>query len=402
MTGTQQTPPIRLGLIGCGGRGAGMARVAASLDTRVRITHIADPDADGARQRLGDLDLTDSQFHTDHEALLACASELDGLIIATRCHLHTPIAVAAARTGLPIFLEKPVAIDTDQLAALWTALGPQSDRVVVSFPLRVTPVFLRVMEIIRTGRLGTINQVDAFNYVNYGGVYFGGHYRNYDETRGLWLQKATHDFDYLNVMLEQAAPQAIAAMATQTIYGGDMPHDLQCSRCDKARTCPEGPTQITLRGDSGGMDAHGYGNDPNVKFDHACAYSREIRNQDAGSALIRYSDGVHAAYSQNFVSRRSAHRRGARITGYLGTLEFDFGGDIRVVEHHRNVVENMTVTASGSHGGGDDYLLRNFLAVIAEGATSCAPLRAGIISATMSLAATASCEAGSFEAIAMP
>lgn len=37
-------------------------------------------------------------------------------------------------------------------------------------------------------------------------------------------------------------------------------------------------------------------------------------DQDAGSAVIRYENDLHISYTQNFVSRRSAGRRGAIIT----------------------------------------------------------------------------------------
>src|SRR3546814_15437632 len=71
----------------------------------------------------------------------------------------------------------------------WSSDVCSSDlSVVVSLPQRVTPLLQAVLEVVRSGRLGTINQVQAFNYVNYGGVYFGQWYRYYATTGGLWLQ----------------------------------------------------------------------------------------------------------------------------------------------------------------------------------------------------------------------
>ena len=61
------------------------------------------------------------------------------------------------------------------------------DTVVVSFPLRTTPLFTTALEVVRSGRLGTVNQIQANNNVPYGGVYYGLWYRNYDDTGGLWL-----------------------------------------------------------------------------------------------------------------------------------------------------------------------------------------------------------------------
>ena len=262
----------------------------------------------------------------------------------------------------------------------------------VSFPLRMTPLFQRVREIVMSGRLGVINQVQAYNYVPYGGVYFGQWYRDFEITGGLWLQKATHDFDYIN-QLVQSSPETIAAVGSHRIYGGKMPPGLRCSTCDHTETCPESPRSIADRGDDGGM---GLG-------DHDCAFSSSIRHHDSGSALIRYANGVHAAYSHNFVSRRSAASRGARVTGYRATLHFDwYHESITVIDHHSASVDQIKLPASEDHNGGDVVLARNFIDVIRGGAKSQSRLADGILSATMCVAAQLSEDNGTFESIVSP
>jgi hypothetical protein len=57
--------------------------------------------------------------------------------------------------------------------------------------------------------------------------------------------------------------------------------------------------------------------DSDDRTDHWCVFSREIQNHDAGSALIMYENGIHASYSQNFLSRRAAYRRGAMVVGLV-------------------------------------------------------------------------------------
>ena len=58
-----------------------------------------------------------------------------------------------------------------------------------------------------------MNQVQAVNYVPYGGVYYAREtYRDFDVTGGMWLQKATHDFDCLNALL--GTPTAVSAVMT--------------------------------------------------------------------------------------------------------------------------------------------------------------------------------------------
>jgi predicted dehydrogenase len=299
--------------------------------------------------------------------------------------------VKIAPAKKPLFLEKPVAITNEQVRDLARAYKGREETVVVSYPLRASPLWRRAKEIIDSGRLGTINQIQAWNNVPYGGVYFGEWYRNFNEVGGLWLQKATHDFDYINHLAGSRA-KTIAATTTRKIYVGDKPHDLRCSKCDETETCMESPTNIAKRGDGGGMG----------KDDHACAFSREIKNEDAGSALIQYDGGTHAVYTQNFITRKSAGKRGATITGYSGTLSFDWYTDqIRVTDHFipDRETEVTDVKCTEGHSGGDGVLARTFVDLIRDKKPSVYNLRDGVISATMCLAARESSGSNTFQRV---
>ena len=234
-----------------------------------------------------------------------------------------------------------------------------------------------------------INQVVAVNDVPYGGIYFGQWYRDHKITGGLWLQKATHDFDYINHLVG-ATPLMIGATSTRKVYGGSEPADLRCSGCPKTELCPESPANILKRGDDGGIG----------KEDHACVFSSSIQNQDAGAAMVMYDDATQLSYTQNFVTRRSAARRGARITGYYATLDFDWYTEkIRITDHHGRAVHDIHVAIDDRHYGGDRVLIKNFLDVIRSQAESKSTLSDGLLSTAMCLAASKSEATGSFQQI---
>ena len=376
---------LRLGVIGLGGRAASLLGVFRRIHGGLRVAAVADPDRDGARRRLRDAELPDrdTAFFVDADEMLKHAGDLDALLIGTRCNIHTPMALKAAPTGLPLYIEKPVAVSYEQIVALRDAYRGREKSVVVSFPMRVTPLFRQVMKVLDSGRLGVVNQVQAVNYVPYGGVYFAREtYRDFDVTGGMWLQKATHDFDYLNALL--GTPTAVSAVMTRKAYGGDMPHDLRCSTCDLSDSCLESPAGVARRGDDGGV-----GTD-----DHLCVFGDRIELQDAGAALIAYEDGAHASYTQNFISRRSAGSRGATLTGYQATLSFDwYKGTITVIDHHRDRVDSFKVEATSGHLGGDEVLARNFVDVCMGRDESRTDLASGLLSAAMCLAARESTHA---------
>jgi predicted dehydrogenase len=384
------TKTLRLGIIGCGMRIAHMAQLLCQHDANVRISAIADVDAAGAADRARVYQLDDGiRYFSSAQEMLAGTGDLDGLLIGTPCHLHAPLAVEVAATGLPLFLEKPVAITWEQLRALQSAYAGREQSVVVSFPLRVTAQIRTAVDIIRSGRLGTINQLQAVNNVPYGGVYFGQWFRDYQATGGLWLQKATHDFDYMNQLLRAATPDVrpirISAMHSRTVYGGELPPDLHCKACERTATCPESPQNLVARNDDGGILNY---QTPTLDSDHACAFSSSILHQDAGSALIMYSNGVHASYAQNFIPRRSAGFRGATLIGYNATLRFNWTANtLTVIDHHRDHVERMALETRGPHAGGDEALAKNFIDVLHGRDGSRATLDDGLLSAAMCLAA---------------
>ena len=133
-----------------------------------------------------------------------------------------------------------------------------------------------------------------------------------------------------------------------------------------------------------------------------CCYAVDTGNEDSGSMIVEYESGMHVIYAQNFFARKKAARRGARIYGYKGTLEYDFTKDEIIVYDHMSDQETRIQfhTPADGHGGGDQVLIQNFVDLI-RGKTkeSVAPLSAGIESAEICLAAKEAAEAREYRKI---
>ena len=107
---------LRLGVIGYGKR-ANDIWVKSMKDTRlVTISAIADPEIETVKTKYGE-NLGECVFYSDAEEMLK-RERLDGVMVATRCNLHTKYAKLVAEYDLPLFLEKPVAITAGELAEL--------------------------------------------------------------------------------------------------------------------------------------------------------------------------------------------------------------------------------------------------------------------------------------------
>ena len=383
---------LNIGIIGYGGRAAHMAKELAVFAIPYRVAAIADPRGEQICAE-GDPFLANTTFYPDAEAMLA-AERLDGVMVGTRCHLHTEMACIVAAYGLPLFLEKPVAITFDQVKRLAEAFAGYPAPTVVSFPLRLTPIVQTVRQLLEADVIGSVEQVVACNDVPYGDVYFYDWYRNYDEVGGLFLQKATHDLDYIAYLLGQH-PRTVSAMKAQRVYGGDKPFELRCVDCEEWETCPESPFNLfyeRFRGQA--VDA---------ASERLCLFAEGIVNEDISQCLIEYENGAQASYTQNVFARNQAARRGARLYGYRGTIDFDwYANAIRVYDHRSPKVETIDFTGEMPHFGGDRELCLDFIRAMRDGAPSRSPIEDGILSALTCLWARESAETQRFCAVEMP
>ena len=381
---------IRLGVVGYGSRVSGMIRHPfREVEPEVRVVGIVDPDEAGARARLDPCD-AEARFFPDLQALVRGAKP-DGLVIGTRCHLHAPYAIEASGYDLPIFLEKPVATSLEQAEALERAFEKSRAEVVVSFPLRVSPLCVLARDYLAEGAVGQPEHVLAINYVPYGTCYFDGHYREYAVTQGLFIQKATHDFDYLMYLMDAPITRVAAMAAWGRVFGGQRPAGLWCADCDEAESCLESP-QNRGRNLSGGVTQ----NHPCL-FAVDCGSPETGMNEDASSALIEFASGAQGVYTQVFYSRRDAAMRGATVSGYRGTLAFDwYTNELKRVRHHQPFTERVRAAEGMSHFGGDLELSHDFMTVVKGAGKSRTPIWAGIQSVYACLAAKQSAERGEF------
>jgi predicted dehydrogenase len=111
---------LKVGLIGCGGRGTGAVGNAFAADSNFKLTAVADMFADRVQGSLDQLKETAKDRVTvepDHcfvgfnayEKLLA--TDVDVVILATPPHFRPAHLKAAIASGKHVFCEKPVAVD---------------------------------------------------------------------------------------------------------------------------------------------------------------------------------------------------------------------------------------------------------------------------------------------------
>ena len=105
-----------------------------------------------------------AKAYGSYEEMLA-DPEIEAVYNPLPNHLHIPLTLQAARAGKHVLCEKPVAISAQEAAELRSVAG----QVIVSeaFMVRYHPQWLRVRELVRGGRIGSVRAVQVFfSYFN--------------------------------------------------------------------------------------------------------------------------------------------------------------------------------------------------------------------------------------------
>ena len=167
--GTQANATLRVGLLGCGGRGTEDA--TNMLDTGgARIVALGDlfqDQLDAARSHFNQLlqaknfpilDTAQLFVGTDAYQKIATSKEVDAIIIATPPYFHPQHLETVVAAGKHVYLEKPVAVDVPGALKV-IDIGKRAEGKLsldVGFQIRDCPPFVEMVRRIHAGALGKI------------------------------------------------------------------------------------------------------------------------------------------------------------------------------------------------------------------------------------------------------
>ena len=262
-------------VVGAGSIGARHARLLAAQGADVAFSDPRVVSLAGARVHAGGLD--------DVEGF-------DAIIVATPSALHREHALAALTSGARVLVEKPLATSTEGLDDLVVAGG---DRLAVACNQRLYPPNERVVEVVRSGRVGRLIAVRLWT----------GHY----------LPDWRPTTDYRS-----------SYSARRELGGGilfDAIHEIDLL--------------LWLLGD--GFEVLG------SAVDRLSDLAIDV--EDTVRALLRHTSGALCSLELDAVSRR--YRRGMELIGTEGTLRLDRARSVVEVENGDGI-ETVAITEPGT------------------------------------------------------
>ena len=199
------TARVRLGVIGCGNYATTMLLPHLKGRRDVELVEVATATALSAANAQAKFGFT--RVSTDFQSLLA-DPEIDAVLIATRHDSHSLMVCEALRAGKAVFVEKPLAVTADQLAAVRDTIAETgNDRLMVGFNRR----FARLLAGLRTA-WGGCGGPQIVNYtVNAGPLQAGSWYGQTDSHGTRFAGEGGHFIDTISWWLDADPLSAQAA-----------------------------------------------------------------------------------------------------------------------------------------------------------------------------------------------
>ena len=287
--------PLRVGIVGFGWMGQVHARAYARLRQHYPRTPLT-PTLVAVADNAADTRLADAvaaygfaETHADWRDLVA-RDDLDLISITGPNFIHRDVAVAAARAGKHIWVEKPAGRDASETREIADAARAAGVRSAVGFNYRNAPAVELARQLIADGRLGAVEHVTIRLLSDYAAHPDAGltwRFQNAWAGSGVLGDLVSHGLDlgcYLVGELEELV-------------------------CDRATFIPERPlvgpttnrTAVTRDGPRG-----------------------PVENEDYVSALLRFAGGVRGVLESSRSAVGEQCTYGFEVHGERGALVWDF------------------------------------------------------------------------------
>lgn len=193
--------PVTAVVIGAGQRGTGYSEYALDFPHLLKIVAVADP-REAKRETMQKLhSLDDSSLFSSWEELIACEKKVaDIALIATPDRVHCAPAIAMAKKGYHILLEKPMAVTEEDCQAIVEAVEEAGVMFAVCHVLRYTPCNRKIKDILTSGQIGdvvNISHTEPVGFWHFAHSYVRGNWKQEATSSSSLMAKCCHDIDLI-------------------------------------------------------------------------------------------------------------------------------------------------------------------------------------------------------------
>lgn len=416
-------------IIGCGSRGQNVyGKLMHARKDEFEIVSLCDINKDMLEIAKNRFNVEESNCFTDSEAFFK-EKRADVLVLATQDRDHVSMCVKALSLGYDVLLEKPISPLEDELYELLEAQKKYGGRVIVCHVLRYAPAFLKIKEIIESGKLGRIVCIDWTEQVAYwhqAHSFVRGNWRNDVETSPMIMQKCCHDLDMLQYYADSKCDSVYSVGDLSFFNKANQPEGAadRCQDCKYINTCPYSAELVYVKQfiDIGRVTGWPFDvvdlsrpiTDESLRKAYQsnqygrCVFACDNNVVDNQTVFIKFANGIKA----NLVMTGFTGYAGRKVTihGTHGEIEMDenrdmlkvniFGEekdiyDVRKSEAYsiKDIIQSNSKDEFG-HGGGDEMLIVDFYKALVGDTDAQTTLEKSIESHLMALASEKSRKSG--------
>lgn len=406
---------ITVVLLGAGNRADKYASLCFEFPEKLKVVGIVDPDPVRTKLMREKYEVPLENCFTDVSEFVKREKFADAVINGTMDQLHVETSIPVLEMGYDLLLEKPFAVNEEEMGELCEVAKKHGSRVVIGHVLRYTDFYRAVKDHVLSGEIGKIISIEMCEHVSY-------HHMAVSYVRGKWrseklcfapmlLAKSCHDMDIMLWMMNDTQPVSVASFGDDFQFGLERKPEGAGSRC--MADCPYVDECIfsaksnyldatrwvhyvwrSLEGEgelSAERKAESLSTDNNYG---RCVWDFERDgNVDHQTVIVNFANGATGSFSM--VGGSAKPERNIHIVGTRGEIKGTF-------EDSKFVVRKMTpsvkigyeeklydlkeggdkIGMSGGHGGGDRGLTIDFVDYLNTGniSVSCATLEDSRIS----------------------
>lgn len=392
--------PVTAIIVGAGHRAFVYSKLAKTDPDKLKIVGVADPNPVRRQKAMEEFGFGEDMCFESADELARKGKLADAIINGTMDEQHLVTSVPLLNAGYDMLLEKPFAVNEKEMRELVACAKKNNSKVMICHVLRYTPFYYGIKEIVNSGEIGDIINIQTTEHVSY-------HHLSTSYVRGKWanskkchtsmlLAKCCHDLDIMMWMMSETKPKKISS------FGGKFQFKPEnapagagtiCMKdCPLVDTCVYSTKRLYIdhpdRWAFYVWDALEGIKNPTIedkinlmKSDSPyarCIYKCDNDVVDHQSVMVEFESG--ATGTHNMVGGSSEPRRDIHIIGTKGEIFGNFedskftvlkinpspdahNEECDVEEHDLRVTGDM-VGAYGGHGGGDERLAEDFVKFI--------------------------------------
>ncbi|MCC6239947.1 MAG: Gfo/Idh/MocA family oxidoreductase [Phycisphaerales bacterium] len=366
--------PKTIAILGVGDRGKMFGNAIQLYSHLAKVVAVAEPRQAYREDFAREYALDPAMVFTDWREFISKPKMCDAVVISTMDQDHVTPAVACLKLGYDLMLEKPMATTLEDCRAIEAAQRASNGGIVaVCHSLRYVKNMRTLRDMVVSGAIGrvmTVDQLEPVGLFHQAHSFVRGNWGNEGRSTFMLLAKSCHDIDYTSYLVNQPCLSVMSYGHLSFFTRANAPAGSgeRCTACAIEPTCEFTAIKQYVQGDRTQWPA------AIVSADHSYeAHLQAIKTGPYGRCVWKCDNDVvdHQVVAMQFADDITVTFTMTGFSHGLGRQIRVHGtkGELRLVNEQLTMYtfatgDTQTITfgeEAGSHGGGDQRVVREWL-----------------------------------------